>query len=145
MKRHPSLIQLSKEHHDGLILAQVIKKNAPVYIGMPSNLDAKKEYTLNFYKTELKKHFDIEERFLIPAIKDYNSEIDLLCDQVLTEHNDLHLLIEKLKTEDDHEKVLNQLGLLLEKHIRMEERELFEKIQNHFDEEFLSKLENKLR
>lgn len=83
MKRHPSLIKLSKEHHNGLILAQILKEDAPVYKGMLSKPEGKKEYTLNFYKTELIKHFESEERILIPEIKGHNNTIDKLCDRIL--------------------------------------------------------------
>lgn len=144
MKRHPSLIRLSKEHHDGLILAQILKKDAPVYRGMPDNPEGKKKYTLNFYKTELIKHFESEEKILIPEIKGRNITIDKLCDRVLNEHNKLNSYIEKLMEDDNYEEILNQFGILLESHIRMEERELFEEIQNQFDDEFLNRLESKL-
>jgi hemerythrin-like domain-containing protein len=144
MKRHPSLIRLSKEHHDGLILAQLIKKDAPIYKGMPSSPKGKKEYTLHFYKTELIKHFEVEERILIPEIKDHNNTIDKLCDKVLDEHKKLNSYIEKLLEDDAYEEILNQFGILLESHIRMEERELFEEIQKQFDHEFLNRLEAKL-
>ncbi len=144
MKRHPSLIRLSKEHHDGLILAQIVKKDAPVYKGMPANPEGKKEYTLNFYKTDLIKHFEVEERILIPEIKGHNNAIDKLCDKVLDEHKELNSYIEKLLEDDNYEEILNQFGILLESHIRMEERELFEEIQKQFDDEFLNRLESKL-
>jgi hypothetical protein len=144
MKRHPGLIRLSKEHHDGLILAQILKKDAPVYKGMPSSPEGKREYTLHFFKTELIKHFEVEERILIPEIKDHNNKIDKLCDKVLDQHKKLNSYIEKLLEDDAYEEILNQFGILLESHIRMEERELFEEIQKQFDDEFLNRLEAKL-
>ena len=35
MKRHEALAPLSREHHGTLILAQLLKKGAPVYKGLP--------------------------------------------------------------------------------------------------------------
>ena len=57
MKRHPALHTLSHDHHQGLILAQQLKKGAPQYKGMPSTLVGKKDYTLSFYNDELVQHF----------------------------------------------------------------------------------------
>ncbi len=69
MKRHPALYPLSHDHHQGLILAQQLKKGAPQYKGMPSTLEEKKNYTISFYNNELKKHFYDEEKILFPLCK----------------------------------------------------------------------------
>ncbi|MEJ5351971.1 MAG: hemerythrin domain-containing protein [Melioribacteraceae bacterium] len=144
MKRHKSLIRLSKEHHDGLILAQMIKKGAPQYKGMPSDLNDKKNYTINFFHNYLIKHFDDEENILMKNLQGKDSVLDELFKQMINEHIEIKFLIEKIKSEKNYENYLDELGYKLESHIRMEERELFERIQNVIDEKTLDALEEKL-
>ena len=57
IKRHKALQPLSRDHHQGLILAQILKKGAPQYKGMPSTIEGKKEYAIAFSESELKQHF----------------------------------------------------------------------------------------
>jgi iron-sulfur cluster repair protein YtfE (RIC family) len=144
MKRHTSLISLSKDHHQGLIIAQILKKNAPVYKGMPSDPEGKRKYILNFWKTELADHFIVEEEILIPEIIGKNSDLNEICKQVLEEHKQIRELLSQLKHSDNPVNELDQIGHSLENHIRLEERKLFGKIQECFDESFLDNLGWKL-
>ena len=137
MKRNPTLYTLSHDHHQGLILAQQLKKGAPQYKGMPSTLEDKKEYTLSFYKTELVKHFRDEEEILFPAVKNKNDELDRKIAEIISEHRKMESLIKNLEETDKLENVLDELGHLLEKHIRKEERELFMEIEKVLTEEEL--------
>jgi iron-sulfur cluster repair protein YtfE (RIC family) len=137
MKRHPSLYTLSHDHHQGLILAQQLKKGAPQYKGMPSTLEDKKDYTISFYKTELVKHFQDEEKILFPAVKNKNDDVNKRIDEIISEHRKMELLIEDLEKTDQLENVLDELGWLLEKHIRKEERELFIEIEKVLTDEEL--------
>lgn len=129
MKRHPSLYTLSHDHHQGLILAQQLKKGAPQYKGMPSTLEDKKDYTILFYKTELVKHFQDEELILFPAVRNKNDELDKQIAEIISEHRKMELLVKDLETTQQLENVLDEFGWLLEKHIRKEERELFVEIE----------------
>jgi iron-sulfur cluster repair protein YtfE (RIC family) len=144
MKRHPALHPLSHDHHQGLILAQQLKKDAPQYKGMPSTLEGKKEYTLSFYKNELAKHFENEEKTLFPFVKNKNKDIDKLIIEIISEHRKMESLIYELEKTNQLENVLDELGWLLEKHIRKEERELFVEIENILSEEELASIEDKL-
>jgi iron-sulfur cluster repair protein YtfE (RIC family) len=137
MKRNPALYTLSHDHHQGLILAQQLKKGAPQYKGMPSTLEDKKEYTLSFYKTELVKHFQDEEEILFPAVKNKNDELDRKIAEIISEHRKMESLIKDLEKTDQLENVLDELGWLLEKHIRKEERDVFMEIENVLTEEEL--------
>jgi hemerythrin-like domain-containing protein len=137
MKRHPSLYTLSHDHHQGLILAQQLKKGAPQYKGMPSTLGDKKDYTISFYKTELVQHFQDEEMILFPAAKNKNDELDRMFAEIIAEHRKMESLIKDLEKTDQLENVLDELGWLLEKHIRKEERELFMEIEKVLTDEEL--------
>lgn len=144
MKRHKSLIFISHDHYHGLQLAQLIKKNAPAYKNLPNDLEGKKSYTLNFYENDLLHHFYLEENIILPAVKGRNKEIDKLFDEMILEHKNIIKLIEALKKNIDVENNLNEIGILLQNHIRKEEQILFEKIQEELSENELLKLEEEL-
>ena len=144
MKRNPALYTLSHDHHQGLILAQQLKKGAPQYKGMPSTLEDKKEYTLSFYKTELVKHFQDEEIILFHAVKNKNAELDKLIDEIISEHRKMESLVKDLEKTKHLEDVLDELGKLLEKHIRKEERELFIEIEKILSDDELRIISEKV-
>ena len=144
MKRHRSLYPLSHDHHQGLILAQLIKKNAPKYKNLPNTIDGKVEYTIYFYNTELVKHFRNEEEILFPPAKGKDKKIDSLIDEIISEHRKIKSLVDSLKSENNYENVLDELGNLLESHIRKEERSLFPEIEKILSEKELELLATKL-
>ena len=122
MKRHDSLVPLSKFHRSVLFLALVAKKNAPT-------LEGKKDYAISFYERQLKDHFQLEEEKLLPAVQGKNQDLDELIDEIIREHSALTTLFNKLLNSNNLELDLDNLGVALEKHIRREERELFQQIQ----------------
>jgi iron-sulfur cluster repair protein YtfE (RIC family) len=144
IKRHKGLAPLSGDHHKGLILAQLIKKGAPEFRDLPKTTSEKVEYTISFYKNELVKHFTNEEEVLYPAVKNKSNEIDELFEEIISEHKKIKQLVDQLETNKNKTDILNELGVLLELHIRKEERLLFEKIQNLLSDDELMQLENKL-
>lgn len=145
MKRHEALIPLSHDHHHGLILAQLIKQGAPVYKGLPKKISDKVDFTIRFYKDELAKHFDNEEKILFPVVKGKNYDLDNLVKEIVVEHRLLKKLIHSLNVKKEPGKILNKIGILLEEHIRKEERILFEKIQAVLNETELNNLNGKIK
>jgi len=144
MKRHKSLIALSQDHHRGLLLAMLIKKDAPNYNGLPNDIEGKVKYTINAWETELKQHFINEEEILFPFVADRDDNLDIMIDEILIEHEEIEYKVNQLKDTDEPEEILNDLGYLLEQHIRKEERELFELIQNAFSDNELKELVDKI-
>ena len=145
LKRHKALHSLSHDHHHGLILAQLLKKCSPDYKNLPSTTEGKKDYAVQFYNTELVRHFEVEEKVLYPLVNDRDKEIDSLFKEIIAEHQQIKKFITKLESNNDVEDTMDQLGYLLESHIRKEERELFQIIQNLLSDEELIYLENKLQ
>ncbi len=145
MKRHTALYSLSHDHHQGLILAQQIKKGAPQYKGMPSTIEGKRDYTIQFYNSELNRHFANEEEILFPAVKNKNAELDRKIAEIISEHRKMESLVQDLEKTDRFENVLDELGHLLEKHIRKEERELFVRIEEVLNENELESLSTILK
>jgi len=140
MKRHPSLIPLSREHHDTLILAQVIKKDAPEYLSMPTTLEGKKDSAVSHFNHHLKSHFKKEEEQLFQKIKGKHADVDELITQLTNEHRQIESLVNSIDKNESLEENLNQLGILLENHIRKEERQLFELIPKKFEDSFLDEI-----
>ncbi len=130
MKRHEALAPLSREHHDGLILAQLLKKNAPPYRGLPTDLPGKLGYAREVFCDILDKHF-IQEEKVLHAISGKHQAIDEMTKEIIAEHNDLRKMFKKLGMYGRLEEDLDALGHALEAHIRKEERELFPLIQEH--------------
>ncbi len=144
MKRHKSLIFISHDHYHGLQLAQLIKKDAPIFKNLPNDIEGKKNYTINFYENDLLHHFYLEENIILPAVKGRNKEIDNLFNDIVKEHKEIEKSVESLKENINTEEKLNKLGTQLQEHIRIEERVLFEKIQKELSEEEMQKLEEEL-
>jgi hemerythrin-like domain-containing protein len=137
MKRHPALISLSHDHHHGLLLAQLIKKDAPEYKGLPKDLNGKINYTIDIYNSSLKKHFDNEENILFPFLRGKDEFLDNLILEIINEHRLLENLIAKLYNSLDQINLLDKIGNILGEHIRKEERILFEKSQTVLTEDEL--------
>ncbi len=141
IKRHKALHILSHDHHHGLILAQLIKKDSPRYKNLPDTTEGKKKYLIRFYNDDLIKHFEDEEKILFPVVNGKDDEIDNLIEEIITEHRKIEQLINRIESDEDVENTLDELGNLLESHIRKEERNLFMKIQSVLTEEELTAVE----
>jgi iron-sulfur cluster repair protein YtfE (RIC family) len=144
MKRNKNLVLLSHDHFNGLTLANLIKKGAPVFSRLPNDIPGKLRYTLNAYDSEIKQHFLDEEEILFPAVEGRDPEIDKLIEQVLEEHCRIRDLISALRVGIETEENLNRLGSMLEKHIRTEERILFNKIETVLEQNELEELGTKI-
>lgn len=129
MKRHPRLIPLSRFHRSVLFLALVCKKNAPPVKGYPQDLEGKRDYATSFYNRQLKAHMDLEEEKLFPQIVNRTKSIDQLVKELIREHREIEEYMRKLPDSTDLSTDLDQLGHLLERHVRKEERQLFQQIQ----------------
>jgi iron-sulfur cluster repair protein YtfE (RIC family) len=144
MKRHRCLIALSHDHHHGLVLAQLTKKNAPEYQNLPKDILGKINYAKNFYEKDLSIHFRKEEDVLFPMVKGRDKDLDELICSLLTEHISIIKMIFDLGESADKETALDELGHTLEDHIRKEERKLFPLIEEKFTDEELADIERKM-
>ena len=144
MKRHPSLAHLSRDHHPALILSQLLKKDSPVYKGLPTGTKEKADYAFGFYKEELAEHFKKEELIVIRIVKGIRTELDQLGEELIAEHKKLRELFEEIKTSGDLINHLDLIGNILEQHIRKEERVFFPMIQEYCEEQLLEKIETLL-
>lgn len=144
IKRDKALHILSHDHHHGLILAQLIKKGNPQYKNLPNTTEGKKDYSIKFYNDELIKHFEDEEKILFPFVNGKDDEIDNLVEEIITDHKKIKQLVNQLESDEGVENTLNELGNILESHIRKEERNLFMKIQIILTKDELTSIEKQL-
>jgi len=134
MKRNPNLVNLSSEHHDGLVVALRIKKA----VAKLDDLSPVLIYTLHVWPT-LKHHFAQEEDnfFLFPKIK----RSHVLVNRMLDEHLQFEQLIQKLSSDSSQLKDdLLIFSELLKNHIRFEERELFPYIEDILSQDELQQI-----
>lgn len=122
MKRHPSLIPLSHDHHHALVQARRLRRAA----GGRNAARAAAEFT-RFFADESVRHFREEEEWLFPLVVDHDEARPLIV-RALLEHQRLHALAGRLEGEEAGI-VMTELAELLEAHVRHEERELFPLIQ----------------
>lgn len=119
IKRAKPLVQLSREHHHGLLLSWKIKA------GIAKNIEAGriKAYVSWFYHTHLLPHFEIEEKYIFPLLGESSAKRD----KAIQQHREIGSIAEKDSVDYD---TLDRLQRLLTEHIRFEERELFNEIQD---------------
>lgn len=141
MKRHEALAPLSREHHESLILAQLLKINAPVYDGMPVLLNEKIEYALAVYNDHIKDHFKKEEAIL-DKLSGLNKELDWLIAEIKEEHKKVTGYFNSMDAVIPDIELMNSTGVALELHIRKEERLLFPLIQRICNEAMFREIEN---
>ncbi|CAN5675936.1 hypothetical protein BH11BAC3_BH11BAC3_30450 [soil metagenome] len=143
MKRHPSLAHLSRDHHGALILARLLQKNAPAYKGLPTDLVGKADYAFKFYTDELVKHFAQEEK-AFALVKGSSEKVDQLLQRIIEEHRTLHQSFNSIKSHEAQAEHLDELGKLLEVHVRKEEREFFPLIEQTCNEDLMNAIEQSL-
>jgi len=125
--RHPSLIPLSHDHHHGLALALRCRKQALGQIrpmGHQGLRERAREFC-EFYSKNLVKHFQAEEEILFPMLISLVPESRPMIDELKRDHEQIRDANSQLAGDSGLAKVLFDLGDLLERHIRKEERELF--------------------
>ncbi len=131
LKRHEGLQPLSREHHQGLIVALNVDKGIKKKVEFSR---IAKYINVNFVEL-LEPHFRFEETEVftfLPKVNEYRKQAEL-------QHSEIRKVVEELKTLDD----CSFFADLLRKHIRFEERELFELIQKHVAPEALDQLNGK--
>lgn len=139
MKRYEALMPLSREHHQTLILARLLRKDAPLYPGLPSSLSGKAEYALAEYHSQIQPHFKKEER-IFTLLSGLHKQIDILTAALTGEHRQIESYFHAINTSTPDPDRMDELGRMLEKHIRQEERVLFPLIQECCPEKILEEI-----
>jgi hemerythrin-like domain-containing protein len=140
VKRSEFLQALSRDHHRGLSVALRLKRATA-----DSAANASQAF-LEFWRTEGRQHFRIEEEVLLPAYARHRPVDEPAVVRVLTDHVDLRRLAADVEAHDTSSlSSLHELGHRLERHIRHEERVLFPDIEMALPEAELEQVAEALR
>jgi hemerythrin-like domain-containing protein len=123
MKRAEELRSLSRDHHEALVIAKRLREAADSDI---SEVVAKFR---RFWRGHGQRHFRIEEELLLPAYERFGNARNDAVVRVLTDHVMIRRRADELDRETVTTTALNELGQLLEEHVRHEERVLFPLIE----------------
>ncbi len=127
MKRHPDLLQLSREHYGALKLARDARRTAAS--GDAREVAALAQRVVQVFPVELDPHFCIEEQGILLLLAQAGQHA--LVARTLADHAELRRLVQVLATPDADS--LLHFADLLGAHVRFEEREVFEAAQASLD------------
>lgn len=138
MKRSSALTPLSRDHHTALAMALRLRRaQSPA---------ADRRAFLEFFESEGRVHFAIEEDVLLPAVSDVLPRTDPDVRRILREHEEIRGRAQSLADERDPAATsLEELGVLLAGHVRHEERTVFPRIESLLDDDRLQDLERLLQ
>jgi len=147
-KRHPSLIPLSRDHHDGLLLALRLKQGRKALLHQWSHDPSwQANYVAEFFNDHLVPHFEAEESVLFPAMRRYVKESAKTIEKLLDQHEEIRKRVRQLQKakKSELEPELKSIGELLDEHIRIEEHELFPMFEKSVPGELAEKLGEKIQ
>ncbi|MFZ3211686.1 MAG: hemerythrin domain-containing protein [Terriglobales bacterium] len=125
MLRDKNLIPLSHQHQHAL--AMCVRLDRALVKG-DADLNSWQEEIAGIWESEIRFHFETEEKILFPAADQYAS-LRPLVKQLLSEHATLRDFFARAQTRRLDATTLPAFVETLAQHIRTEERELFEECQ----------------
>lgn len=132
-KRHPALVPVARDHHDGLLLAIRLQQGDRAELKLWSHDPAlQTEFVLAFHDQHLTRHFAVEEEQVFPLGREI-AQTARIIEQLVDQHRRIRSMVERLRTDPptDRTPLLQELGRLLEEHIRLEDRTLFPLLEEH--------------
>ncbi len=124
MKRSTALTSLARDHHQTLVVAQILRRATD-----QTAQDARARF-LAHWDDDAREHFRLEEEVLLPAFAVHGDPFDPLVARTLCEHVDIRRRAEQLRADESGPlSALHELGQVLSDHVRGEDRELFRLIE----------------
>lgn len=120
MRRDERLVKLSREHYGALKLALLLSKTSG------RNLPDELAFKFAVSRQSLLEHFREEENNLLPDLLAH-SEFQM-ANRLRDDHHRLELLSSDINNID----AIKAFAQLLVEHVRFEEREMFQALQNHW-------------
>ena len=125
MLRDKNLVPLSRQHQHALALCVRIERASPIE-GSP--LAQWQAEMAQQFEAEIKFHFAAEEQIVFPAARNFG-ELNSLVDQLIEEHALLRACFKKAECKQMAGDDISDFARRLSEHIRKEERQLFERLQ----------------
>ncbi len=133
MKRHASLVPLSRDHHHGLVMAErlILGRSTNPNADWPEERVAQVTRLIAFFQSDLSPHFEAEEAHVFPPAAREMANGAREAAALVADHEAMRAMIRGFEADgvsrlDDR---LPAFGLLLRAHIRREEQELFQQMQ----------------
>ncbi len=134
MLRSRSLVPLSHQHQHGLALCVALERGL-AHDPSPPNVARLTSRAVAHYDSEMTNHFAVEEEILFPAVTRELGDVPLVR-ELLAEHGTLRQLVSELRA-GAAAGPLTEFAALLRSHIRKEENDLFEDIQQRLPSDAL--------
>lgn len=131
MRRSEALTPLSRDHHQALETALRLRR------ATGETLDAALARLSSFWDGVGRRHFEIEEELLLPALSD--ERWLAMAERVRAEHEDIRGRAAALEREPGVD-AARELGARLNAHVRFEERELFAHLEGALEAGELERL-----
>lgn len=140
MLRDKSLVPLSRQHQHALALCVRINRAAPI---AETDLRAWQIEIGQHFQAEIRIHFVAEEQFVFPAARSF-SELNALVDELLSDHAWLREHFAQAEAQRLSGTEIKEFARRLSEHIRKEERQLFERLQELMSAEELELMGQKV-
>jgi hypothetical protein len=132
MRRSDALAPLSRDHHVALEAALRLRRATPEDVGpATARFNA-------FWIHHGRRHFEIEEALILPALPPGDAEWDAATARVRVDHADIAARARSLEPGDVD--AARELGERLHAHVRFEERVLFALLERRADPDALAAL-----
>lgn len=136
IKRHESLKPLSRHHMIALHLALKLRRAGTDKSDLTE--DELQKEVQDFWEPDGQNHFREEEEILLIEFAKYSSIDRPEIIEMLLEHVQIRSLIDEIiKASEVSIKQMNELGEVLEEHVRKEERIVFPMIEQALPEDVL--------
>ncbi len=140
MLRDKNLVPLSRQHQHALALCVRIDRASPIDA---STLDQWQAEMAQQFEAEIKVHFVAEEQVVFPAARTI-LDLNALVDQLLEEHKLLRSSFQKAAQRQMSSEEVSDFARRLSEHVRKEERQLFERLQESLTVEELNDIGREL-
>lgn len=140
MLRNKHLIPLSHQHQHALAICVRIERASPI---PNDDLGAWQNELAQFFENEISAHFAAEEKVIFPAATNFD-ELKPLVHDLLSDHTDLRAAFAAANAHAISSDAVLALERRLSEHIRKEERQLFERMQQLMSAEELVRLGKEL-
>jgi len=136
MLRDKNLVPLSRQHQHALALCVRINRAT---LSTARELDAWQAEIQQHFEQEIQYHFAAEEAGIFPAARRF-PELRSLVEELVADHAQLRTYFTSATNRTLDREALRQFAELLSTHIRKEERQLFERMQERLTQDELQKI-----
>jgi hemerythrin-like domain-containing protein len=134
VKRQRALRPLSRDHHVALVAAQRLRR------ATAEDVATARDAFLEFWREHGAHHFRVEEEVLLPAFAVHADPHAECVARMLMDHVRIRAAARRLESGEATVEALHELGTMLERHVRLEEREVFPLIEETLPPDAAEKL-----